>query len=176
MIMQEIQELCPPQTAKRRTWKKTIRIARGWFYITFSNCRVKKRDTCGYDRSGNLANNLRDIKGKLYEQCQGVCPHCGQHYDMHWMEIHHVLPWARFPELRGTKRNMMLLCHHCHKEVHINPWLNIQLMQAKAEELGIDLTERYKTGAVESEQACALNDEYQSTAPAYNYLLKTHQR
>jgi hypothetical protein len=143
MIMQEIQELCPPQTAKRRTWKKTIRIARGWFYITFSNCRVKKRDTCGYDRSGNLANNLRDIKGKLYEQCQGVCPHCGQHYDMHWMEIHHVLPWARFPELRGTKRNMMLLCHHCHKEVHINPWLNIQLMQAKAQELGIDLTERY---------------------------------
>ena len=167
--MQENQELCPPQTAKRRTWKKTIRIARGWFYITFSNCRVKKRDTCGYDRSGNLVNNLRDIKGKLYERCQGVCPHCGQHYDMHWMEIHHVLPWARFPELRGTKRNMLLLCHHCHKEVHINPWLNIRLMRAKAQELGIDLTERYKTGAVESEQACALNDEYQSTAPAYNY-------
>ena len=167
--MQEIQELCPPQTAKRRTWKKTIRIARGWFYITFSNCRVKKRDTCGYDRGDNLANNLRDIKGKLYERCQGVCPHCGQHYDMRWMEIHHVLPWARFPELRGAKRNMLLLCHHCHKEVHINPWLNIQLMQAKAEELGIDLTERYKTGAVESKQACALNDEYQSTAPAYSY-------
>jgi hypothetical protein len=145
MIMQEIQELCPPQTAKRRTWKKTIRIARGWLYITFSNCRVKKRDTCGYDRSVNLGNNLRDIKGKLYERCQGVCPHCGQHYDMHWMEIHHVLPWARFPELRGTKRNMMLLCHHCHKEVHINPWLNIQLMQAKAQELQINLNERYDT-------------------------------
>lgn len=144
MIMQEIQELCPPQTAKRRTWKKTIRIARGWFYITFSNCRVKKRDTCGYDRSDNLANNLRNIKGKLYERCQGVCPHCGQHYDIRWMEIHHVLPWARFPELRGTKRNMMLLCHHCHKEVHINPWLNIQLMQAKAEELNINLNERYQ--------------------------------
>lgn len=53
--MQEIQELCPPQTAKRRTWKKTIRIARGWFYITFSNCRVKKRDTCGYSTSWEFA-------------------------------------------------------------------------------------------------------------------------
>ena len=167
--MQENQELCPPQTAKRRTWKKTIRIARGWFYITFSNCRVKKRDTCGYSSSREFAHELRDIKEKLYNKCEGVCPHCGQHHDISFMEIHHVLPWARFPELRGTKRNMMLLCHYCHKEVHINPWLNIQLMQAKAEELGIDLTERYKTGAVESEQACALNDEYQSTAPAYNY-------
>ena len=167
--MQENQELCPPQTAKRRTWKKTIRIARGWFYITFSNCRVKKRDTCGYNTSREFAHELRDIKEKLYNKCEGVCPHCGQHHDISFMEIHHVLPWARFPELRGTKRNMMLLCHYCHKEVHINPWLNIQLMRAKAEELDIDLTERYKTGAVESEQACALNDEYQSTAPAYSY-------
>ena len=144
MIMQEIQELCPPQTAKRRTWKKTIRIARGWFYITFSNCRVKKRDTCGYSTSWEFAHELRDIKEKLYKKCEGVCPHCGQHHDISFMEIHHVLPWARFPELRGTKRNMMLLCHHCHKEVHINPWLNIQLMQAKAQELNINLNERYE--------------------------------
>lgn len=144
MIMQEIQELCPPQIAKRRTWKKTIRIARGWFYITFSNCRVKKRDTCGYSTSWEFAHELRNIKEKLYKKCEGVCPHCGQHHDISFMEIHHVLPWARFPELRGTKRNMMLLCHHCHKEVHINPWLNIQLMQDKAEELHINLNERYE--------------------------------
>lgn len=142
--MQEIQEFCPPQTAKRRTWKKTIRIARGWFYITFSNCRVKKRDTCGYSTSWEFAHELRDIKEKLYKKCEGVCPHCGQHYDISFMELHHVLPWARFPELRGTKRNMMLLCHHCHKEVHINPWLNIQLMQAKAQELQINLNDRYE--------------------------------
>ncbi len=140
--MQEIQEFCPPQ---RRTWKKTIRIVSGWFYITFSNCRVKKRHSCGYSTSLEFAHELRDIKEKLYKKCEGVCPHCGQHHDISFMEIHHVLPWARFPELRGTKRNMMLLCHHCHKEVHINPWLNIQLMQAKAQELGIDLTDRYKT-------------------------------
>ena len=142
--MQENQELCPPQTAKRRTWKKTIRIARGWFYITFSNCRVKKRDTCGYSTSREFCHELRDIKEKLYNKCEGVCPHCGQHHDISFMEIHHVLPWARFPELRGTKRNMMLLCHSCHKEVHINPWLNIQLMRAKAQELNINLNERYK--------------------------------
>ena len=139
--MQEVTNFCPPQ---RKTWKKTIRIFRGWFYITFSNCKVKKRHTYGYDRSGQLAQNMRDIKGKLYERCQGVCPHCGQHHDISQMELHHVLPMSRFPELRGMKRNMLLLCHHCHKEVHINPWLNIQLMRAKAQELGINLNERYQ--------------------------------
>ena len=139
--MQEGTNFCPPQ---RKTGKKTIRIVRGGFYITFSNCKVKKRHASGYDRSGQLAWNMRDIKGKLYERCQGVCPHCGQHYDIRQMELHHVLPWSRFPELRGMKRNMLLLCHHCHKEVHINPWLNIQLMRAKAQELQIDLNERYK--------------------------------
>ena len=139
MIMQEIQELCPPQTAKRRTWKKTIRIARGWFYITFSNCQVKKRNNCDY------RHNLWDVKCNLYKKCEGVCPQCGEHIDINQMEIHHVLPWSRFPELQGAKRNMMLLCHHCHKEVHLNPWLNIQLMQAKAQELNINLNERYDT-------------------------------
>ena len=30
------------------------------------------------------------------------------------------------------------------KEVHCNPWRNIQLMKEKAEELGIDLSERFE--------------------------------
>ena len=79
------------------------------------------------------------------------------------MELHHVLPLARFPELGQSIRNGIMLCHKCHKEVHCNPWRNIELMKAKAEELGIDLTERYKTGAVESEQECAPNDGDVST-------------
>jgi hypothetical protein len=38
-----------------------------------------------------------------------------------------------------------MLCHRCHKEVHINPWKNIEMMKAKAAELGIDINERYNT-------------------------------
>jgi hypothetical protein len=42
---------------------------------------------------------------------------------------------------------MRLPCvYSCHKEVHCNPWRNIELMKAKAEELGIDLKERYDYG------------------------------
>ena len=66
---------------------------------------------------------------------------------------------AQIAEVNKHIREGIMLCHKCHKEVHCNPWRNIELMKAKAEELRIDLTERYKTGAVESEQECAPNDE-----------------
>lgn len=129
---------------KHRWWKRSWRLFGRW-YITFSNCRVKKRPTSGYSlsRQSKLADNIRDIKGKLYKKNNGCCPHCGKPYEMRWMEMHHVLPWARFPELRAKRANMIMLCHNCHKEVHCNPWKNIEMMKAKAEELGIDLKERY---------------------------------
>ena len=57
--------------------------------------------------------------------------------------MHHVLPLSRFPELGQSIRNGIMLCHKCHKEIHCNPWRNIELMKAKAEELGIDLKDRY---------------------------------
>ena len=62
------------------------------------------------------------------------------------LELHHILPLARFPELGQSIRNGIMLCHKCHKEIHCNPWRNIQLMKEKAEELGIDLSERFDYG------------------------------
>ncbi|MGX8696365.1 MAG: HNH endonuclease [Prevotella sp.] len=59
------------------------------------------------------------------------------------MEAHHTLPVCRFPELIDDLENIMMLCHRCHKEVHINPFKNVQLMKAKTREMGIDLKERY---------------------------------
>ena len=64
-------------------------------------------------------------------------------FELDVMELHHILPWARFPEWRASSKNMILLCHRCHKEIHCNPWKNIEMMKAKADELGIDLKERY---------------------------------
>ena len=101
------------------TFKKTFKVL--GLYFTVSNCRVKKRHA-------------------------GRCTHCGRKFDFDVMELHHVLPYARFQDLITDDRNMILLCHKCHKEVHCNPFLNIQLMQAKADELGIDLHDRYDYG------------------------------
>ena len=129
---------------QKRWWKRSFRFMKGRFYITFSNCRVKKRPTsCDHECSQKLTDNMREIKGYRYKQQKGLCPECGKLFDIKEMELHHVLPWGRFPELRARKANMILLCHKCHKEIHCNPWKNIELMKAKAEELGIDLKERY---------------------------------
>jgi hypothetical protein len=141
----------------RRGWAKKFRAFGLYFYI--SNCRMKKRPIRDLMYSGAAENHVVNNKRKLYERQGGRCPHCNQPVDYDNMELHHILPLARFPELGQSIRNGILLCHRCHKEVHCNPYKNIRMMEAKAEELGIDLTERYKTGAVESEQECAPNDE-----------------
>ena len=143
--------------AWRKGWAKKLRIGRLYFYI--SNCRMKKRPIRDLMYTNHTQDHCIENKRKLYERQGGRCPHCGQPFEYEAMELHHVLPLARFPELGQSIRNGIMLCHKCHKEVHCNPWRNIEMMKAKAEELGIDLTERYKTGAVESEQECAPNDE-----------------
>ena len=140
----KVEVMCPQplEEKPKRWWKRSFRFGR--FYLTFSNCRVKKRlPFHNTSLHCKLADNLRDIKGKMYEKQEHRCPHCGREMDVSVMELHHVLPWARFPELRAKRANMLLLCHACHKEIHCNPYLNIKLMEEKAAELEIKLSERY---------------------------------
>ena len=140
----------PPHRAERKNWKKSWR----WFgiYFTLSSCRVKLRTGChDVNNHSRLAMNSRDIKGKMYEKQEHRCPHCGKEFPINRMELHHVLPWARFPEMRTKRANQLLLCHDCHKEIHCNPYLNIRLMEEKAKELGIDLKERYDYGDTKEE-------------------------
>lgn len=145
----KVEVMCPQplEDKPKRWWKRSFRFGR--FYLTFSNCRVKKRlPFHNTSLHCKLADNLRDIKGKMYEKQEHRCPHCGREMDVSVMELHHVLPWARFPELRAKRANMLLLCHACHKEIHCNPYLNIRLMEEKAKEFGIDLNERYDYGNI----------------------------
>ena len=127
-----------------RTFKKTFKVL--GLYFTISNCRVKKRHACGYSLQGHDRELIWQAKQRLYKEHEGRCPHCGRKFGFDVMELHHVLPYARFQDLITDERNLLLLCHDCHKEVHCNPFLNIQLMQEKADELGIDLHERYDYG------------------------------
>jgi hypothetical protein len=107
---------------------------------------MKKRPIRDLMYTNHTQDHCVENKRKLYERQGGRCPHCGQPFEYEAMELHHVLPLARFPELGQSIRNGIMLCHKCHKEVHCNPWRNIELMKAKAEELGIDLKERYDYG------------------------------
>ena len=133
----------------RKGWAKKFRIGRLYFYI--SNCRMKKRPKRDLMYSNYVQDHCVENKRKLYERQGGKCPHCGQPFEYEAMELHHVLPLSRFPELGQSIRNGIMLCHRCHKEVHCNPWRNIQMMKEKAQEMGIDLSERYnQAGADET--------------------------
>jgi hypothetical protein len=123
---------------KRNTWKRSFRL--GKMYITFSNCRLKKKPDF---REYPGRTKAKDIKTQLMEEQQGTCPICGHVYEWDMMELHHVLPWCRFKDLRGDRRNIMLLCSSCHKEIHLNPWKQIEMMKEKADELGINLEDIY---------------------------------
>ena len=125
---------------KTNTWKRSFRL--GDLYITFSNCRVKKRIG---DRENAFDVKTTDIKQQMYDFQGGACPVCRQHYKWKEMELHHVLPWSQFPELRGNRANLMLLCAPCHHEIHCDPYKNIRMMKAKAKELGVSLEEHFET-------------------------------
>lgn len=121
-------------------WSKKIRLFGLNFYV--SNCRMKKRRRRDYLDS-RYRWIFEELKEKLYTRQDGKCPHCGMEFEKHEMEMHHILPVGRFPELQMSIRNTMLLCHQCHQEVHMNPFKNIKMMEQKAVEMQIDLHDRY---------------------------------
>ena len=125
---------------KPRTWKRSMKL--GNLFITFSNCRVKKRPC---NREKVFDERPQDIKQQMHEAQGGKCPICGKEFEWDEMELHHVLPWCRFPELRSNRANLMLLCTNCHKEIHCDPFKNIRMMKEKADELGVNLEDRYAT-------------------------------
>ena len=131
----------PPPREYHWGWAHRIKLFGLFFYV--SNCRMKKRPIRDLICGGKTQNIIRENKGKLYERQGGKCPHCGGEFDLEAMEYHHILPYNRFPEWKTSIRNGILLCHKCHKEIHMNPFLNARLIQQKAEELGVDINTKY---------------------------------
>lgn len=128
----------------RPGWAHRVKLFGLYFYV--SNCRMKKRPIrdliCG---GGKTRDIIFENKQKLYKRQGGKCAHCGVEMPSEAMEYHHVLPYNRFPEWKTSIRNGLVLCHRCHKEIHMNPFFNAELIRQKCEELGIDINEHYKT-------------------------------
>lgn len=54
-------------------------------------------------------------KRTKYEQQNGICPICGQHYEIEEMQGDHIVEWANGG--RTTLDNLQMVCHSCHKEL-----------------------------------------------------------
>lgn len=69
-----------------------------------------------------LSGDLRDLsfrtfdkkqKREAYERQQGICPHCGKHFELEEMEADHIKPWKE----GGTTvaENCQMLCRNCNR-------------------------------------------------------------
>ena len=123
-----------------KPFKWMVRIGKLRFYITY-NFRLKNSQI--RDNEKKLFD-IVPIKEKLWEKEQGHCMMCRKTISkIHHSQIHHVLPYARFPEFATNKENLLLLCRDCHKEIHTNPFLDCNLQQNTARKLGVKLKDYY---------------------------------
>jgi 5-methylcytosine-specific restriction endonuclease McrA len=96
----------------------------------------KKRD--------KLREFAKKYKEKIYPEYDGRCQLCSHKIDKEVMQMHHILPLERYPELFDRTENLLMVCPECHIEIHLNPFLNSRLMVEAACKMNIDLSKRYK--------------------------------
>ena len=70
-----------------------------------------------------LSGDLRDLsfrtfdkkqKREAYERQQGICAHCGKHFELEEMEGDHITPWAEGGVT--TAENCQMLCKDCNRK------------------------------------------------------------
>lgn len=55
-----------------------------------------------------------NMKREVYERQLGICPICGQHFDIEQMEADHITPWSKGG--RTVAENCQMLCRKCNRE------------------------------------------------------------
>lgn len=118
--------------------------------IAVSNCRVKMREPSKmrwqYADDGHGTSPMKKLKRTAYSRTDGRCEICGKSIDYKYSQLHHILPYSRMGQFATDERNVLLLCHECHQEIHSNPLKQVEMMQKKADELGVDLKDFYDYG------------------------------
>ena len=80
---------------------------KGVYEYVLSNCTREKVLSV-------RAFSKKDKRTK-YEQQNGICPICGQHYEIEEMQGDHIVEWVNGG--RTTLDNLQMVCHSCHKEL-----------------------------------------------------------
>lgn len=52
------------------------------------------------------------IKRTVYTKQNGICPDCGQHFEIEEMEGHHIIPWISGG--KTVEENCLMICKKCH--------------------------------------------------------------
>lgn len=68
----------------------------------------------GDERHLDLRNFDDNTKREVYEHQLGICPMCGEHFDIEQMEADHIVPWCKGG--RTVADNCQMLCRKCNRE------------------------------------------------------------
>lgn len=55
-----------------------------------------------------------DIRQSVYDQQKGICPSCGEHFELCDMEADHIVPWCRGG--KTVEANCQMLCMPCNRK------------------------------------------------------------
>jgi 5-methylcytosine-specific restriction endonuclease McrA len=132
-LWQNYYKIIPPPTPTKRKW--VWRWGDWRLYITH-HCALKQKEK----HQPRHRNEMAELKSKLVMQRGQVCELCGKPIERYCKtQIHHIIPWNRYPEGELDDRNLMVLCSECHAEVHANPILNAGLICQAATKIGVDV-------------------------------------
>ena len=68
---------------------------------------------CGDERHLSIRAFTDNMKREAYERQQGICPNCGQHFEINEMEADHITPWSQGGTT--TPENCQMLCRDCNR-------------------------------------------------------------
>jgi len=61
----------------------------------------------------------KELAKKILKRDGYKCTECGAvHTGKSKLTVHHIKPWAKYPELRFDEGNLTTLCQTCHKQKH----------------------------------------------------------
>ena len=110
-----------------------IKHLRLWgLYLYISTTRLRPRQN---REIGKEATERKRLKNQLIRERGQKCEICGF---VGGVQLHHVLPYSKFPQLAGNPDNVKLVCMKCHNEIHNNPFIHAKMIRKKCKELGID--------------------------------------
>ena len=61
---------------------------------------------------------IEAIKRKRYRQQAGCCEVCGQQLPRKKLEMHHIAPISKRPDLADKPSNLLMVCRACHMQLH----------------------------------------------------------
>jgi len=102
-----------------KNWKCFLqsKYSEGWFYKRKTLDKTKFFHIFEYENDfkefENIKKWLKLKSEKLYEN--RVCYMCKS---KNMLDVHHILPRHKHPELTFDYENLMVLCEQCHKKIH----------------------------------------------------------